>query len=63
MLFGKPASIHRHKGAAAEELFGGDWAKNLLFERNGGIFVWQLLLRGGSRITTDNVGFLYGVVF
>ena len=36
MLSGKPASIHRHKGAAAEGLFGGDLAKNLLFERNGG---------------------------
>jgi hypothetical protein len=36
MPSGKPASIHRHKGVAAEGLFGGDWAKNLLFERNGG---------------------------
>jgi hypothetical protein len=34
LLSGKPASIHRHKGAAAEGLFGGDWAQNLLFERN-----------------------------
>jgi hypothetical protein len=34
MLPGKPASIHRHKGAAAEGLFGGDWAQNLLFEGN-----------------------------
>jgi hypothetical protein len=34
MLSGKPASIHRHKGAAAEGLFRIDWAQNLLFERN-----------------------------
>jgi hypothetical protein len=34
LLSGKPASIHRHKGAVAEGLFGGDWTQNLLFERN-----------------------------
>jgi hypothetical protein len=47
MLSDKPASIHRHKRVVAEELFDGDLAKNLLFERNWGyicvavIAVWR----------------------